>query len=100
MVCSTDLRAVFKTEKSNGCEPQSSEVEGAVLRKVDAGREPARRSAIVAGIYKTQRMYIYMFVPASLPNGWTNYDETWYTGSSLADLKYCKGKYILKQSLR
>ncbi|GBN51626.1 hypothetical protein AVEN_249342-1 [Araneus ventricosus] len=33
-----------------------------------------------------------MFVPASHPNGCTKFDETWYTGSSLADMKYCKDK--------
>ncbi|GBN84401.1 hypothetical protein AVEN_180565-1 [Araneus ventricosus] len=31
-----------------------------------------------------------MFVPASLPNSCTDVDETWFAGSSLADLKYCR----------
>ncbi|GBM38548.1 Transposon Tf2-9 polyprotein [Araneus ventricosus] len=30
---------------------------------------------------------VYMFGPASLPNDWTNFYETWYTGYSLACLK-------------
>ncbi|GBL86073.1 hypothetical protein AVEN_89118-1 [Araneus ventricosus] len=50
MVCSTDLHAVFKTEKSRGGEPRRSEVAGAVLSKVGAGCEPARRAARAASI--------------------------------------------------
>ncbi|GBN59918.1 hypothetical protein AVEN_15543-1 [Araneus ventricosus] len=45
MVCSTDFHAVFKTKKGSGGEPRSSEVAGAVLSKVGAGREPTRRAA-------------------------------------------------------
>ncbi|GBL74771.1 hypothetical protein AVEN_243634-1 [Araneus ventricosus] len=36
-------------------------------------------------------LHIYMFAPASLPNNWINFDETWYTDSSLTNLKYCRG---------
>ncbi|GBL93874.1 hypothetical protein AVEN_153634-1 [Araneus ventricosus] len=37
---------------------------------------------------------------ASLPNGWVKFDETWYTVSSIADLKYCRAKYAQTTSLR
>ncbi|GBM26980.1 hypothetical protein AVEN_47182-1 [Araneus ventricosus] len=45
-------------------------------------------------------IYVCSIVPASILNGCTNFDETWYTCSSLANLKYCGGKYSLTQSLR
>ncbi|GBM99073.1 hypothetical protein AVEN_220447-1, partial [Araneus ventricosus] len=48
MVCSTDLHALFKTEKSSGREPRSSEVACVVLSKVVAGHEPDRRAARAA----------------------------------------------------
>ncbi|GBL84440.1 hypothetical protein AVEN_117201-1 [Araneus ventricosus] len=41
-----------------------------------------------------------MFVPASLPNGCDNFDDTWHSGSLLTNLKYRRGKLALTQCLR
>ncbi|GBL73385.1 hypothetical protein AVEN_159402-1 [Araneus ventricosus] len=49
-VCSTDLHAVFKTEKSSGWEPRSRKVARTLLSKVGAGREPFRRAARAASV--------------------------------------------------